>query len=95
MINKIGAIKNFLIVLVLLIIVFWVTWFDTYYTRKATVIEVNDTIITVKDTCNNIWQFEGNDYCINDQVILTMDANHTDFNIYDDIIKKVKKVVDK
>lgn len=95
MTNKINIIKNFLIVLTLLVIVCWVMRFDTYYTRQAKVIEVNDTIITVQDTCNNVWQFEGNNYCIDDQVILTMDANHTDFNIYDDIIKKVKKVVDK
>ena len=95
MTNKINIIKNFLIVLILLVIVCWVMRFDTYYTRQAKVIEVNDAIITVQDTCNNIWQFEGNNYCIDDQVILTMDANHTNFNIYDDMIKKVKKVVDK
>lgn len=95
MTNKINIIKNFLIVLMLLTIACWVMRFDTYYTRQAKVIEVNDTIITVQDTCDNVWQFKGNDYCINDQVILTMDANHTDFNIYDDMIKKVKKVVDK
>lgn len=95
MTNKINIIKNFLIVLTLLVIACWVMRFDTYYTRQAKVIGVNDTIITVQDTCNNVWQFEGNNYCIDDQVILTMDANHTDFNIYDDMIKKVKKVVDK
>ena len=95
MTNKINIIKNFFIILMLLVIAYWVMQFDTYYTRQAKVIGVNDTIITVQDTCNNVWQFEGNNYCIDDQVILTMDANHTDFNIYDDMIKKVKKVVDK
>lgn len=80
--------KNFFISLILMAICFWCLWFDTYYERPAKVIEIDNEIITVQDTCGNIWSFKGHDFSINENIILRMDSNHTDY-IYDDIIVKV------
>lgn len=65
---------------------------ETHYTREGIVVENNNNLITVKDECGYLWDFEGDDFKINERVKLTMDTNHTDSNIFDDKIIYVKEI---
>ena len=65
---------------------------ETHYTREGIVVENNNNLITVKDDCGHLWDFEGNDFKVNERVELTMDTNHTDSNIFDDKIIHVKEI---
>ena len=40
----------------------WCSWYETHYTREATVIDVTDDIITVVDRCDYTWSFEGDGF---------------------------------
>lgn len=63
---------------------------ETTYNRKATVININNEIVTVIDESGNEWDFIGNNFSIGDKVKLVMDNNHTN-TIRDDVIKNVIK----
>ena len=73
------------------------SWYETHYTKTATVISVYENIVTVKDTFEDEWEFEDDErqYHKGDVVKLTMNSLGTIDNIYDDKIENVKKVVDK
>lgn len=68
---------------------------ETTYTRDAVVISVEQDEVTVEDATGNIWEFYGDDFFVGEEVILTMDNNNTDNNIFDDFIKDVEKRLDK
>ena len=85
------AITTIIITVIMLTMFYASTWIETHYTRKATVIEVNDNIVTVVDDTNNFWSFEGTEFNVNDKVTMTMDSMNTDLNIYDDEIIDVEK----
>ena len=70
-------------------------YIETHYTREATIIEINEDEIIVEDLIHHHWTFCGNGYEVGDRIKMTVFNNYTDLNIYDDEIKKVKKVVDK
>ena len=65
----------------------------THYEKEAIVIGCQGYDTRVEDKQGNIWVFEGSDYELGDELILTMYTNHTDENIYDDEIinAKIKK----
>lgn len=63
---------------------------DNTYTIDATVINVNDGIVTCEDTDGNVWEFYGDGFKVNDMIVLVMNANHTT-TIYDDMIEDVQK----
>jgi len=65
-------------------------YIETHYTREAKVTEVAGATITVEDTTNNVWSFEGDGFTVGDEVTLKMDNSCTD-SIYDDVIVKVEK----
>lgn len=69
-----------------------VGYVETHYTKKATVVEVNETTneVVVVDTIGHEWAFEGTGYTVGDKVTMTMYTNHTDSIITDDEIVKVK-----
>lgn len=64
---------------------------ETTYTREAVVIAVEYDEVTVEDTTGNVWGFYDDDFFVGEEVILTMDNNNTDNNIFDDFIKDVEK----
>ena len=66
------------------------SWYETHYTREATVIAIDNSIITVIDNCDYIWEFEGTGFSVGDTVRMTMDTMNTDTNIFDDAIENVK-----
>lgn len=68
------------------------SWYETHYTREATVIDVTDDVITVVDRCDYTWSFYGNGFNVDDEVKLMMNTMHTDSNIFDDEIEDVKIV---
>lgn len=85
------AITTIIITVIMLTMFCASAWIEAHYTREATVIEVNDNIVTVIDDTNNLWSFKGTDFNVNDKVKITMDSMNTDLNIYDDEITNVKK----
>lgn len=58
--------------------------------KEAIVVGYQGYDTRVEDKQGNIWVFEGSDYELGDELILTMYTNHTDENIYDDEIINVK-----
>ena len=64
---------------------------ETTYTREAVVTAIEYDEVTVEDTTGNVWEFYGDDFFVGEKVILTMDNNNTDNNIFDDFIKNVEK----
>jgi len=66
------------------------SWYETHYTREATVIAVEDSVVTVVDNCDYVWQFEGTDFRVDDKVKLSMNTMNTDSNIFDDAIEDAK-----
>jgi len=85
------AITTIIITVIMLTMFYASTWIESHYTREATVIKVNDNIVTVVDDTNNFWSFEGTEFNVNDKVTMTMDSMNTDLNIYDDEIINVEK----
>ena len=84
------TVKNITLIMIVIIIFCWCSWYETHYTREATVIDVTDNIVTVVDKCNNTWSFKEDGFNVDDEVKLTMDTMHTDSNIFDDKIEDVK-----
>ena len=85
------TITTIIVTIIMLSLIYVSCWYESHYTREATVIEVTDNIVTVVDDTNNLWSFEGTNFNVNDKVKMTMDSMNTDLNIYDDEITNVKK----
>lgn len=83
---------SFISLFIVILCFYFCSFVETHYTREGIVVENNDNLITVKDECGYLWDFEGNDFKVNERVKLTMDTNHTDSNIFDDKIIHVKKI---
>lgn len=62
---------------------------QTHYTRVGKVVDNTDGVVTVVDTTQNIWEYEGSAN-INDRVKMKMFTNGTDTIITDDVIENVK-----
>ena len=89
--RQMWRVREIIILMMILVVIFyWCLWYETHYTREATVIDVTDDIITVVDRCDYIWSFEGDGFNVNDEVKLMMNTMHTDSNIFDDEIEDVK-----
>jgi hypothetical protein len=85
------TIKAGIAFIALLILVGVGNYFDSHYTRTGEIIGVDGTDCIVEDTTGNVWEVDKAGFSIGDKVKLKMYTNHTDLNIYDDIIVKVKK----
>ena len=89
--RKIGkTIKNITLIMIVVVMFCWCSWYETHYTRETTVIDVTDNIVIVIDKYNNTLSFKGDGFNVDDEVKLTMDTMHTDSNIFDDEIENVK-----
>lgn len=90
-------IKTILAVMVGIAAIGGVGNYESTYTRIAEVTEVqNDNLITFTDSTGNDWDYyfeDGTNLNTGDNVKLIMDTKHTNYNIYDDEIKKI--VLDK
>ena len=78
-------IKRIIIILLVIAFVGLLHNIETTYKIEATVIDIQDDIVTVKDITNNIYQYKGQ-AILNDKVILIMNSNNTDSNRQDDMI---------
>lgn len=63
--------------------------YESTYTRSAVVAQIDNGLISADDESGNTWTFWGDDFFIGEEITLVMDTNHTDSNIYDDIVKNV------
>jgi len=83
----------FLTLIIVLGTMVMVEHYTTTYHRDATVIEIkNSNEIKVEDEAGNVWSFYGDNYTVGQTVTMTMNTNHTDNYIKDDVIEKVKTV---
>lgn len=83
--------KSVVLIITMIIIFCWCSWFEVHYTREATVTAVAGEEVTVVDTNGNEWMFIGNEFNVNDNVKLIMNTMHTELNIYDDVIEDVER----
>lgn len=68
-----------------------VGYHETHYNREGIIININsDSIITVKDNTNNVWEFVGDGYTVGDRVQMLMSTEGTESIITDDKIIDVK-----
>ena len=68
-----------------------VGYYETHYNREGIIININsDSIITVKDNTNNVWEFIGDGYIVGDRVQMLMSTEGTESIITDDKIINVK-----
>lgn len=87
------------IVLILLFIVLFIciNKIETSYTREAKVTYTKNNTVLFKDENGNIWEWEKEakekEYKEGEKVTLKMDTNNTDTNVFDDIVKRVKREV--
>lgn len=79
-----------LAVIAFLYVVGRVGWWECHYYREATVISVENELVTVKDGIGKKWRFTGEGYKVGDEVRMLMDNNTTDSIISDDIIEEVE-----
>lgn len=65
---------------------------ETHYFKKAEVMTVVGNSVSIEDENGDRWLFYGKGFKRGDKVRVIMYNNHTDLNIYDDEIVKVKKI---
>ena len=81
--------------LLILALLIFCSYLESFYTRKGTVKYTVDNLVVVEDECGYEWEFYGDDYIQGDEVLMLMDNNHTDLKIEDDIITHVKRTLRK
>ena len=84
-----------LVSLLILVLLIFCSYVESFYTRKGTVKYIIDDLVIVEDECGYEWEFRGNDYIQGDEVLMLMDNNHTDLIIEDDVITHVKHTLRK
>lgn len=80
--------KKILIVLSIILVLSLMWGCESTYTRTATVISIDNGIVSTVDNRGHIWEYKGS-AIIGDRVTLVMHDNHTS-KITDDIVKGVK-----
>ena len=92
--NMINKLVTFVLALVAFCAVLaFSAYVETHYTRECTVIDVSNDVITLKDECGYLWEYEGTGCEAGDKVIVKMYNNHTDSNVFDDVIIDVKDAI--
>lgn len=89
-----NLIMGVIIIILLGIFACTVSYFESCYTRKeCEVVNIENDTIWVVDKTDNLWMFdvEENIFEVGEIVDLKMHTNHTESNIFDDIILEVKK----
>lgn len=62
-----------------------------WYPKMGTVVEVENSIVTIEDANGDLWEMDGDGWTVGDTVELLMDSNNT-ATIYDDAILDARKV---
>lgn len=89
--NKI--IKGFIIVIgfcAVILLIGRIGWHETHVSRLGSIIEVNETVVTMKDSEGFLWEFFGEGYNLHDIVQADFWTNGTDLNLSDDELVNVK-----
>ena len=89
-----NLIMGLIIMILLGVLACGIGYFESCYTREGCeVVNVEDNTVWVVDKTDNLWMFdvEENIFEVGEIVDLKMNTNHTESNIFDDIILEVKK----
>lgn len=73
-------------VVVMLLVVGRVGYWQTHYYRTGIVVSVEDGIVAVEDTTGNVWEVEADGYAEGEQVRMLMNTQGTDDAITDDTV---------
>ena len=91
MTRVINTLKAIAIVTVFTTLVAMIGYVECHYTQDATItaLEEDDEVVFV-DARGEEWSFFGKGYEVGQEVRVTFYTNHTDRNIYDDVVSIVK-----
>ena len=93
--ETIKAVFTFMGMLIFLAVgTLYLHYYNTHYTMNAIVIGVENGKVLVEDDTNNLWEFEGEGFFLNDTIQTTFWTHNTDTTREDDEIIKVKKTLD-
>lgn len=81
--------KKIIIVIILLGLFCWASYYEHNYTREVEVINVHGCDITVADNHGHEWVFFGAGYEVGDIITIKMNTNGTTNTVYDDEIVEV------
>ena len=88
-IKGMALVFGFVLVLILCSII------ESTYKREVRVNAIEENVVTFEDECGFLWDWEKEEsekaYSIGEKATLIMFNNHTENNIYDDEIKRVKR----
>ena len=77
-------------VVVTLLAIGRVGYWETHYNREGVVTDVTNEVITITDTTGNEWAVEGESLTVGDRVTLCMHTQGTEHTITDDTIDSVR-----
>ena len=80
--------KTIIIILLVITFIGLFNGIESTYTIEATVIDVDNDVVTVEDTTLNVYQYKGT-ATVNDVITLVMNDQHTSMRT-DDVIIDVK-----
>ena len=91
MTRVINTLRVIAIAIVFAILVAMVSYVECHYTQDATItaLEENNEVVFV-DARGEEWSFFGDGYEVGQEVRVTFYTNHTDRDIYDDVVSIVK-----
>lgn len=64
---------------------------EQYYVREVIVIDIQDGVVYVTDSTNNVWSYCGDGVEVGQTIKVLMNIECTDGNVSDDSIRKVIK----
>lgn len=79
-----------IVVVVTLLAIGRVGYWETHYNREGIVTSVEGEVVTVTDTTGNEWAMEGEPLSVGDKVTLRMHTQGTDSVITDDTVVSVR-----
>ena len=77
-------------VVIALLVIGRVGYWETHYNREGVVTEVADGLVTITDTLGNEWLMDGESLQVGDRVIMRMSTQGTEETIMDDAIVSIK-----
>ena len=77
-------------VVVTLLAIGRVGYWETHYNRDGIVTDVTNEVVTITDTTGNEWAVEGEPLTVGDRVTLRMHTQGTDNTITDDTVVSVR-----
>ena len=76
--------KKIIIILLVITFIGLLNGIESTYTIEATVIDIDNDVVTVEDTTHNVYQYKGT-ATVNDTITLVMNDKHTSTRT-DDVI---------